>query len=60
MTKSFAQHGVWLYRGRTNQVLWAFVHGQAAVGRPDSEGAACVNNYFVLLWRAGLAVGDEL
>jgi len=41
-------------------VFWALEHGRAAVGRPDSAGAACVNKYFVLLWRAGLARQDEL
>jgi hypothetical protein len=54
------QHVVWLYRGLTEPVFWAFVHGRAAAGRPDSAGAACVNKYFVLLWRAGLAGRDEL
>ena len=38
----------------------AFVHGRATVGRPDSAGAACVNKYFVLFCRAGLAGRDEL
>ena len=49
------RHGVWLYRGRMKPVFWAFVHGQAAGVRPAYAGAACVNKYFVLLWRAGLA-----
>jgi hypothetical protein len=54
------QQGVWLYRGLTEPVFWAFVHGRAAAGRPASAGAACVNEYFVLLWREGLAKRDEL
>lgn len=55
------QHRVtWLNRGRTEPVFWALVHGRAAVRRPDSAGAPCVNKYFVLLWRAGLARRDEL
>jgi len=54
------QHGVWLYRGRTEPVLWALVYGRAAVGRPDTAGAACLNKYFLLLLRAGLAKLDEL